>query len=110
MSNVQADNGRIGPGPENHFHSAAVIDVVFGNCPIGGVQLRVQKNLVTLRLDGQKWYLIVRNARVSLLYERITIYVLNNDNINPINVRVLFFICHMGLNNLSALFLACIIL
>lgn len=102
---MQANYGGIGLGPENNLHSAAVIHVVFGDRSIGGIQFRVQKNLVTLWLNGQKWYLIVRNTRVSLLYERITIYVLNNDNINPINVRVLFCEFHTGLYNLSTLFL-----
>lgn len=92
-SDVQADHRCVDLGPENHFHSAVVIHIVFGDRPVGGVQFRVQEHLVALRLDGQKRrVLTVRVTRVWLLYERITIYVLNNDNINPINVRVSFFV------------------
>lgn len=101
QSHVQADDGRVGLGPEDHFHFAVVRDVVFGHRPaVVVVQLRVQEHLVALRLDGQKRYLVVRDARVfSLLYQRITIYVLNNDNIDPISVHIfsLAYTLHGGL-------------
>lgn len=99
QTHVQTDDGRVGLGPEDHFHFAAVRDVVFGHRPVAvAVQLRVQKHLVALRLHGQKRYLVVRDARViSLLYQRITIYVLNNDNTDPISVHVfsLAYIIHV---------------